>query len=98
MTAEPSWLEGFLAAERLFLEPSGPVRLLLTDVVMPGRNGRHLAEDLAKGSPALRVLYMSGYTNDTVVRHGVLEGTMSFLGKPFSAATLLSAVRRALDA
>jgi PAS domain S-box-containing protein len=84
-------------AERLFLEAQEPVELLLTDVVMPGRNGRHLAEDLTKVSPALRVLYMSGYTNDTVVRHGVLEGTMSFIGKPFNAPTLLKAVRRTLD-
>jgi two-component system, cell cycle sensor histidine kinase and response regulator CckA len=84
-------------AARRFFEQAGLVDLLLTDVVMPGKNGRHLAEELTTGHPGLRVLYMSGYTNDTVVRHGVLEGTMSFLGKPFSASTLLHAVRRTLD-
>ena len=74
-----------------------PVHLLLSDVVMPGMSGRQLAEQLAQTRPEVKVLYMSGYTSDTIVRHGVLDAQVSFLGKPFSAATLLQKVREVLD-
>ena len=84
-------------ALRLLDRYQGAVHLLLSDVVMPGIDGRRLAEQLGMTRPQMRVLYMSGYTNDTVVRHGVLDGQVSYLEKPFSAAALCRKVRTTLD-
>jgi len=84
-------------ALRLVERHEAPVHLLLSDVVMPGLSGRQLAEQLAQTRPGMKVLYMSGYTNDTIVRHGVLEAQMPFLNKPFTAAALLRKVREVLD-
>jgi PAS domain S-box-containing protein len=84
-------------ALRLLERHEGSVHLLLSDVVMPGMSGRQLAEHLAQTRPGLKVLYMSGYTSDTIVRHGVLEAQVPFLNKPFSAAALLQKVREVLD-
>jgi len=74
-----------------------PVHLLLSDVVLPGISGRNLADQVVQTHPGMKVLYMSGYTSDTIVRHGVLEAQAAFLNKPFTAAALLRKVRESLD-
>jgi len=75
-----------------------PIDLLLTDVVMPGMNGRELAETACKARPSLRVLYTSGYTDDEVVARGVMRGDVAMLDKPFRVDKLATKVREVLDA
>ena len=74
------------------------VDLVLTDIVMPQMSGRELVEALQTGRPALRVLYMSGYTDDEIVRRGLHDPGMSFIQKPFTAENLAMQVRKVLDA
>jgi CheY-like chemotaxis protein len=74
-----------------------PVDLLLTDVVMPGMNGRELAERLLGRRPDLRVLFTSGYGEDVIARHGVLEPGVLLLQKPYGLSRLASRVREALQ-
>jgi two-component system cell cycle sensor histidine kinase/response regulator CckA len=74
----------------------GAPSLLLTDVVMPGMSGKELAEELERRHPGLRTLFMSGYTNDVVMRHGVAERRLAFIEKPFGAVALLEKVREVL--
>src|SRR5213080_4432780 len=76
----------------------GPINLLLTDVVMPGMSGRELAHRLLQGRGTLRVLFMSGYTDDAVLRHGVLEEGMAYLQKPFTPDKLARKVREVIEA
>ena len=76
---------------------AGPIDLLLTDVIMPGMNGRQLAERLLTERPGLRVLYMSGYTDDALVQHVVLNTDASYLQKPFDAETLSRKVRQVFE-
>jgi nitrogen-specific signal transduction histidine kinase/CheY-like chemotaxis protein len=84
-------------AERLVTARAGHVDLLLSDVVMPDVNGRVLAERLAAIAPSLRVLFMSGYSDEAVYRHGEISPDASFIEKPFTDRTLARKVREVLD-
>jgi PAS domain S-box-containing protein len=74
----------------------GPIHILITDVVMPRLSGRDLAMKLSSERPGMKVLFISGYTDDTVVRHGVLEGGVAFLQKPFNLKALAEKIREVL--
>ncbi len=76
----------------------GVIHLLLSDVVMPQMGGPELARRLAKGRPAMKILCMSGYTDDAVVRHGALQAGIAFIQKPITPDTLTRKVREVLDA
>ena len=76
----------------------GPLHLILTDVVMPGMNGRVMVERLIRRFPDARILFMSGYTDDALAPHGVAPGDMAFLNKPFTPKQLAERVREVLDA
>ena len=78
-------------------EHEGRIDLLLTDVVMPGSTGRALATTLRESIPGLKVLYMSGYTTEAIVDHGILDPAVAFIGKPFTAQRLAQKVRETLD-
>jgi nitrogen-specific signal transduction histidine kinase/CheY-like chemotaxis protein len=85
-------------ALRLASDADLAVDLVLTDIVMPEMSGRELVEALHTERPTLRVLYMSGYTDDEIVRRGLNDPGMSFIQKPFTAENLATQVRKALDA
>ena len=85
-------------ARRRARPTSGPIHLVLTDVVMPGMSGRELAERLRPLRPEAPVLYMSGYTDDAIGHHGLLDPGTLFLQKPFTADALLWKLHEALAA
>jgi len=76
---------------------SGPIHLLMTDVVMPGISGRELSERVKAIRPEIRVLFMSGYTDQAVVHHGILESDAVLLQKPFTVAALAAKLRDILN-
>jgi CheY-like chemotaxis protein len=78
------------------LRHRGRIDLILSDVVMPGGSGPSLMSELARGRPKTRVVFMSGYTNDEVVRRGIFDGRTAFLQKPFTPRQLLAKVRDVL--
>jgi PAS domain S-box-containing protein len=84
-------------AVRLAQEYDGPIDLLVTDIVMPEMSGRKLAENVRALHPAAKVLFMSGFTAQDVVRQGLIEPEAHFLEKPFSPETLAGTIRRTLD-
>jgi two-component system cell cycle sensor histidine kinase/response regulator CckA len=83
-------------ALRLF-EANEVIDVLLTDVVMPGASGPELTRQLIEQRPALKVIYMSGYTEDAIVQHGVLKPGTAFLNKPFTSQTLGQKIREVLE-
>ena len=85
------------AAVRKAEEHAGPIEILLTDVVMPGISGRELAEQLRHLRPDIRVLYMSGYTDDAIIHHGILDAETAFIQKPFAPEALARKLREVLD-
>jgi len=89
----PNGGEAFMLAEK----HAGRIDLLMTDVVMPGMNGRDLAERLLGLHPEMKVLFTSGYTADVVVHHGVLEKNLNFIGKPYTPQSLARKMREVLD-
>lgn len=76
---------------------NGPIHLLLTDIMMPGMNGRELAEQLIVKQPTLRVVFMSGYNEDDLLRKGISSRSVTFVAKPFTIQSLSSAVKAVLD-
>jgi two-component system cell cycle sensor histidine kinase/response regulator CckA len=92
-------LEAANGAEALLIcqQHEGPIHLLLTDVVMPRISGKELAEQLVRMRPDTRVLYMSGYADQAIVHHGILDGDIAFIGKPFTLDALVLKVVEVLQ-
>jgi two-component system cell cycle sensor histidine kinase/response regulator CckA len=88
---------GPLEARRISEQHKGAIQLMITDVVMPKVNGRELAEQLGKRRPDMRVLYMSGYTDNAIMNSGVLEKDVAFIQKPFTPAVMAEKVRDVLE-
>ena len=88
---------GGAEAAKLCADRNEPIDLLLTDVVMPPTSGKEVAEQLTKMQPGLKVLFMSGYTDEAIVHHGVLDANVEFIQKPFTPVGLSKKIREVLD-
>ncbi|MFZ0878267.1 MAG: ATP-binding protein, partial [Candidatus Acidiferrales bacterium] len=86
------------AAVELVSQHAGPIDLIMTDVVMPGMSGSELAERISALRPGIRIVYMSGYTDQSIVHHGILSSDVVLLQKPFTLSTLAHKLREALVA
>ena len=100
--AAEAWLHRAACGQRRRSAPdrarqSGRISVVLTDVVMPGMSGPQLVERLREEQPRLAALFMSGYTSDAVLRHGIETGEADFLQKPFSTSALAAKLRQVLD-
>jgi PAS domain S-box-containing protein len=89
----PNGVEALTTAQQF----DGPIDLLLTDIVMPRMGGRELSEHMRQLRPATKALFMSGYTDDAIVHHGVLDAGLAFIQKPFTPAALIRKVREMLE-
>ena len=94
---EVSKAAGPVEALELARNMTNPPALLLTDVIMPGKNGRELYAEIRNIYPEIRVLFMSGYTDNIIMHHGILDSDVDLLAKPFSVQNLIKAVRQSLD-
>lgn len=105
MTCETLQIRGYVVLEagsgkealEVCQQHPRPIHLMVTDVIMPGMSGRELAGRLATLRPEMKVLYVSGFTDDVIVHHGVVESSAAFLQKPFQPAELTRKVRALLD-
>jgi DNA-binding NtrC family response regulator len=86
-----------LQAEAIATSYPGPIHVMLTDVVMPEMSGRELAQRMAVLRPHTAVIYMSGYTDEAVGQHGLLDAATHFLQKPFTSERLLTLLRHVLE-
>jgi DNA-binding response OmpR family regulator len=90
--------ENGVAALELAAGIEAPIQLLITDVVMPKLGGKELAQKLKAQRPEIKILYTSGYTENAIVHHGVLDEGINFLHKPYSLEVLAQKIRSILDA
>jgi CheY-like chemotaxis protein len=84
-------------ALRISGSTEGEIDLLLTDVIMPEMNGKELADIIKKSRPSIKILFMSGYTDETVIHHHIMDSTMNFLQKPLTPKKLVSKLSQVLD-
>jgi CheY-like chemotaxis protein len=89
--------DGGAKALEIAAEYPGAIQLVVTDVIMPGLTGRQAAQEIQAGRPEVRILFISGYTDEAIARHGLLEPGVNFLAKPFTPDALLRKVRAVLD-